>query len=269
MFKFTKTGLFVLSIVIMFFIAQIFIHKYPIETEINENMMEYDVIQEIPVVETVDKAEIWQIEIPRISLVANITEGTTKEILNQHVGHFKNTSKQQGNIGIASNCKDLKLLKQGDEIKYKYNDFEKTYEIEKNRIIKDTEWEFLEETEENMLTLITYVENQPEYRRCIQAEEKEYEVEVSEFSSDVFPTDINRVLVNCFYKQKEFVENIDKIFHSALIQLLNGTASDRYTALLYFDTYFRNLNVNCSLQPGISVFSFPPLLIHLFTTPLS
>ena len=31
----------------------------------------------------------------------------------------------------------------------------------------------LKETEENMLTLITCVENQPEYRRCIQAVEKE------------------------------------------------------------------------------------------------
>ena len=34
---------------------------------------------------------------------------------------------------------------------------------------------FLPQTEENMLTLITCVENQPEYRRCIQAVEKEEE----------------------------------------------------------------------------------------------
>ena len=56
------------------------------------------------------------------------------------------------------------LVKPGDE---------KIYEVEKCRIIKNTESEFLEETEDNMLTLITYVENQPEYRRCIQAEENE------------------------------------------------------------------------------------------------
>ena len=70
----------------------------------------------------------------------------------------------------------MKLLKQGDEIIYRHNQFEKIYEVEKCRIIKDTEWEYLEDTEDNRLTLITCVENQPEYRRCIQAVEKEEEI---------------------------------------------------------------------------------------------
>ena len=48
--------------------------------------------------------------------------------------------------------------------------------MEKCRIIKDTEWEYLDNTEENMLTLITCVENEPEYRRCVQAVEKEEEI---------------------------------------------------------------------------------------------
>lgn len=34
--------------------------------------------------------------------------------------------------------------------------------------------------------------------------EKEYEVIVSEFSPDIFPTDITSVLVECFYKQMHF-----------------------------------------------------------------
>ena len=72
--------------------------------------------------------------------------------------------------------KKIKLLKQGDEIKYKYNQFEKIYEVEKCRIIRRDELEYLEQTEENMLTIITYVENQPEYRRCIQSIEKEEEI---------------------------------------------------------------------------------------------
>ena len=33
-------------------------------------------------------------------------------------------------------------------------------------IIKDNDWEKLEQTEENAITLITCIENQPEYRRC-------------------------------------------------------------------------------------------------------
>ena len=181
MFKFTRTGVFCLLIFILFFIMQIFINQYLIETEINEEIMDMQTLEERPVTYTADKSEIWQIEIPQISLVANISEGTAKEILSQYVGHFINTSKQEGNIGLAAYNRgydvnyfeDLKLLREGAEIRYKYNSFEKIYEVKKCRIIKDTEWEYLEETEDNTLTLITYIENQPEYRRCIKAVEKE------------------------------------------------------------------------------------------------
>ena len=171
----------------LFITIQLFINQSKIETEINENIMKQESIQkqeETNLVEnTTEKTEIWQIEIPQISLIANIAEGTTKEVLNQYVGHFEQTQKENGNVGLAAHNRgyevnyfqDLRLLKQGDEIKYKYNQFEKIYEVEKCRIIKDTEWEYLENTEENMLTLITCVENEPEYRRCIQAVEKEEE----------------------------------------------------------------------------------------------
>lgn len=66
--------------------------------------------------------------------------------------------------------------------------------------------------------------------------ENEYELVVSEFSSDIFPTDINMVLVNCFYKQKKSIKDIDNIFFNAINKLLSGTASDVYIAILYFDT---------------------------------
>ena len=184
MFKFTKTGIFCVSTTIIFFITQIFIHQYSIQTEFQEEIMEkVEITEKVPEEQTYEKTEIWQIEIPKISLIANIAEGTTKEILNQYVGHFENTTKENGNIGLAGHNRgyavnyfqNLKLLHEGDEIKYTHNDFVKIYEVEKSRIIKDTEWQYLEETEENMLTLITCVENQPEYRRCIQAIEKEEE----------------------------------------------------------------------------------------------
>lgn len=65
--------------------------------------------------------------------------------------------------------------------------------------------------------------------------EGEYEVVVSEFTSDVFPTDINSVLVNCFYKQSDNIENIEKIFGNAFSDLIKGNATDVYIAVLYFD----------------------------------
>ena len=33
----------------------------------------------------------WKIEIPKIGLVANISEGTSKELLDEFVGHFEST----------------------------------------------------------------------------------------------------------------------------------------------------------------------------------
>lgn len=123
---------------------------------------------------------MWYLEIPSINLKANISEGTTKEVMDNYIGHFEETQKTIGNIGLAAHnrgyknnyFKDLKKLKTGDEIKYKYKDFEKTYIVEDHKIIKDTDWSSLENTEENKITLITCVENEPEYRRCIQGIEK-------------------------------------------------------------------------------------------------
>lgn len=197
MFKFTKTHIFYVIILIFFILIQIFINQYQIKTEINENIMieQHQADNKINqnedknvgnlkyTTEYLEKRKLWQIEIPAISLVANIEEGTEKDVLNQYVGHFITTQKENGNIGLAAHnrgykvnyFKDLKLLKKGDEIKYRYNGFEKIYQVEKCRIIKDTEWEYLENTEDNRLTLITCVENQPEYRRCIQAVEEEEE----------------------------------------------------------------------------------------------
>lgn len=122
----------------------------------------------------------WKIKIPKISLEASISEGTGKEVMDKYVGHFEETSKKSGNIGLAAHNRGyavnyfskIKELKEGDEIIYKYNDFEKTYTVIQNKIIKDTDWEDLEKTEENKITLITCVENESEYKRCIQGIEK-------------------------------------------------------------------------------------------------
>lgn len=126
------------------------------------------------------KEKNWKIIIPKISLEAEISEGTSKQIMDKYVGHFEETSKNIGNIGLAAHNRgysvnyfsDIKRLKDGDEISYICNDFKKTYKVSKNVIIKDTDWTYLEKTEENTITLITCVENEPEYRRCIQAKEE-------------------------------------------------------------------------------------------------
>lgn len=123
----------------------------------------------------------WYIEIPCINLKAPIAEGTDIDTLNTKVGHFNETDKTTGNVGLAAHNRGykynyfekLKKLKIDDEIIYKYENFEKKYLITKIEIIKNTDWSYLEKTEKNKITLITCVENEPQYRRCVQAEESE------------------------------------------------------------------------------------------------
>lgn len=123
----------------------------------------------------------WYIKIPKIDLIAPIEEGTNKEILNKKVGHFEDTNLINGNIGLAAYnkgqeqnyFKNLKKLSINDEIIYTYKDTTKTYIVEKIEIIKKTNWSYLKPTDENKITLITDIENEPEYRRCVQCIELE------------------------------------------------------------------------------------------------
>lgn len=167
--------------------------KSTVLVELNSNNINQDtkddskIQNNYPIIQTEENSQIateesnWKIKIPKISLEASISEGTGKEVMDKYVGHFEETSKKSGNIGLAAHNRGyavnyfarIKELKEGDEIIYKYNDFERTYIVVENKIIKDTDWEDLEETEENKITLITCVENEPEYRRCIQGIEKE------------------------------------------------------------------------------------------------
>ena len=135
------------------------------------------------ILEEANKLNNWYIQIDKVSLKAPIQEGTTKEILDDYVGHFEESSKDLGNICLAAHNRGyknnyfsrLKELQEGDEIKYTYNDIERTYIVTKHEIIKNTDWSNLKPTEENTITLITCVENEPEYRRCIQGMEKSTE----------------------------------------------------------------------------------------------
>lgn len=121
--------------------------------------------------------ENWILEIPKIDLKANINFGTTEEVMNEFIGHFDMTGIWTGNIGLAAHNRGypvnyfgrIKELQIGDEIKYTTVYGTKTYKVAIATIIEDTDWSYLEETRENKITLITCVENQPKYRRCIQA----------------------------------------------------------------------------------------------------
>lgn len=200
MFNYTTRNInfisFIISIIIYISINQIFsiiktidFQSFIVKEEVAEEIVEENIIQnnndnnlviQDGKSESVSKKQqekiIWKIEIPAISLKADISEGTTEEVMDKYVGHFKNTSKTNGNIGLAAHNRgypvnyfqNIKKLKKGDKINYQYNNFKKTYIVDKILIIEDTDWSKLENVEDDLITLITCVENEPLYRRCIQ-----------------------------------------------------------------------------------------------------
>ena len=71
----------------------------------------------------------WYLEIPKIKLKAKIQDGTDSDILNRYIGHFEETPKENGNIGLAAHNRgykvnyfeNIKELNKGDKIFYYYN----------------------------------------------------------------------------------------------------------------------------------------------------
>lgn len=125
------------------------------------------------------KSNKWRIFISKINLDAPILEGTSQETLRRAVGHFSSTSKWNGNVVLAAHNRgykynffqEIKRLEIGDTILYQTEQGSRTYTVIWKEKIKETDLSCLKNTKENKLTLITCVENMPEYRLCIQAEE--------------------------------------------------------------------------------------------------
>lgn len=180
---------FIISILIFIFFDQIFFKN---QNKFIENSLEKIIPDNIEIElktpnntvaiseqyqNKIDTKKIWQIEIPKINLVAPIAEGTSANIMNEYVGHFEETPKNKGNIGLAAHNRgykvnyfqNLKLLQKGDLIIYTYNGEISKYSVNELGIIKDIDWSKLESSSQDKLTLITCLEDEPEYRRYIQA----------------------------------------------------------------------------------------------------
>lgn len=148
------------------------------ETKVAENVQTKKQTEEKKKQETKEEInqDIWQVEIPAINLVAPISEGTSQEVMLEYVGHFENTSKWNGNIGLAAHNRGypinyfakLKDLQMGNEIIYKTKQGTKKYKVNFIKTIEDTDWSYLQKSKENKITLITCVANQPNNRLCIQ-----------------------------------------------------------------------------------------------------
>ncbi len=124
--------------------------------------------------------EIGTLTIPDILLDnAPIRESVELSTLSQTIGHFPSTSLYEGNVGLASHntgsqgdfFKNLKKISIGSEIYYQTNYGTKRYIVTTKEIIDETDWSYLQATEDNRITLITCVAGQKEKRLCVQAVE--------------------------------------------------------------------------------------------------
>lgn len=179
-----------MSVIIFFIINFCFNELYSFYLQQNKEQtnIEKNIVQEVVKTEEIKAKEyketketnledIWQIEIPKIKLVAPISEGTSQDVLLDYVGHFENTEYFEGNVGLAAHNRGfpinyfsrIKELKVGDKIIYTSKYGKKTYKVKSIKIIKDTDWSYLNDTKDNRITLITCVENEPSKRLCVQA----------------------------------------------------------------------------------------------------
>ena len=117
------------------------------------------------------------LKVPKLGLNAKVYEGENN--LEKGVGHFTDTAVFTGNVAIAGHNRgvnsyfcEIHNLKAGDEIIYTTKLGTKKYAVTSVRKINAADFSFLRETQDNRLTLITCVKNEPNFRWCVQAIEK-------------------------------------------------------------------------------------------------
>lgn len=137
----------------------------------NEEILGVPITSETNEQETLNA--IATLEIPSINFKDIVIEGTTQDSLAQGIGLFEHSSILQGNVCLAGHnttrfLANLKNVKQGDIIKYSSCLGNKEYQIETIKQIEETDWSMLKDTNDNRITIITCVKNQPNLRLCVQ-----------------------------------------------------------------------------------------------------
>lgn len=115
------------------------------------------------------------IEIDKIAFKGLVYEGTDLSTLKIGVGHFSFSPLVDGNVCFAAHntrsfWKNLKKLQEGDIITYTSIYGKMNYRVFNSTEIDETDFNLLENTPKNIITLITCVKNIPQKRLCVQAE---------------------------------------------------------------------------------------------------
>jgi len=180
-YKSMNKKIFVLFIVLILIVAIGFLFSYDkkvIEQE-KQNTSEQldnteDVEQKVTEDDGFEEDLIGSLKIEKINLNGTVKEGSTNEILRDHI---EETAKYDGNVGLAAHNRGNKYsyfarineLEPGDEIIYTTKYGERKYIVDTKKEILETDWSNLEGTSDNRLTLITCIKNKVNQRLCVQA----------------------------------------------------------------------------------------------------
>ena len=175
-------GIVIFAILLLSIIYMFSKHEYDLvemeEVKTDENFI--NIKYEEEKVEIEDENIIGLLTIEKIDLKAPVREGSTQEILKEYIGQIPETSKYDGNIGLAAHNRGneysyfarINELEKGDEIQYKTEFYERTYVVDKKIVIYDSDWSYLQPTKDNRITMITCIKDKPNQRLCVQAIEK-------------------------------------------------------------------------------------------------
>lgn len=175
----------IIAIISTYFIVKHFKNKAKIdnvtETYSDENIQERldneDVTTKDDLLLHMDgESVVGLIKIEQIGFKGLIYEGTSLNTLDKGVGHFENSSYLNGNVCLAAHNSSkfwakLNTLHNGDKITYISFLGSRDYYVSNIEQISETDWSKLENTDENILTLITCVKGKPSLRLCVQATE--------------------------------------------------------------------------------------------------
>ena len=121
---------------------------------------------------------IGTLYVERFAKTITVFHGETVENMNRGAGNFTSTSAWDGNIGLASHNRGsagffsfVKDLRIGDRITYTTLYGSRTYEVFSKTQIDELDRSALRWSAENLLTLITCVENAPSLRWAAQLRE--------------------------------------------------------------------------------------------------
>ena len=116
------------------------------------------------------------LRIPAINLTVKAYQGTDAIALKKGAGHFEDTSIWNGNVAFASHNRGVNnhfgkihTLSDGDKITWTTKLGTKEYRVYSVAKIHKDNVSVLDSTSADILTLVTCVMNQPDYRWCVQA----------------------------------------------------------------------------------------------------